>query len=192
MARRKEFDQNKVLDKAIELFWRQGYHATSIQHLVTHLGISRSSLYDTFGDKHSLFLSALARYAQQRSSQAKQTTGRKPGREAIELFFERLVEHAVNDSLDRGCFMVNSTTELAANDDEVANEACNNRCDFEALFYQLLVSAQANGEVSAKHDARALARFLFNAMQGLQVTAKTRPERQVLEDIVLVTLSVLR
>ena len=192
MARRKEFDQNKVLDKAIELFWRQGYHATSIQHLVAHLGISRSSLYDTFGDKHSLFLSALTRYAQQRSEQAKQAIGSKLGREGIELFFEAMVERAMNDSFCRGCFMVNSTTELAANDDEVADKACNNRCNFEALFYDFLVSAQANGDVSAKHDARALARFLFSAMQGLQVTAKTRPERQVLEDIVKVTLSVLR
>ena len=189
MARRKEFDQNKVLDKAVELFWRQGYHATSIQHLVAHLGISRSSLYDTFGDKHSLFLSALARYAQRRSSQAKQATGGKPGCEAIELFFERLASQAVSD--DRGCFVVNATTELADNDDQVADQAYNNRCDFETLFYQLLVSAQANGEISAKHDARALARFLFNAMQGIQVIAKTRPERQVLDDIVKVTLSVL-
>lgn len=192
MPRRKEFDQNKVLDKAIELFWRPGYHATSIQHLVAHLGISRSSLYDTFGDKRSLFLSALARYAQQQSEQIKQAFGSKLGREAIELLFEGFVEQAMSDSLCRGCFMVNATTELAANDDEVADKACNNRRDYEALFYKLLVSAQANGDVSAKHDPRALARFLFSAMQGLQVIAKTRPERQVLDDIVKVTLSVLR
>ena len=192
MGRRKEFDQNKVLDKAVELFWRQGYHATSIQHLVAHLGISRSSLYDTFGDKHSLFLSALARYAQQQSSQSKQALGTKLGYEGIELLFESLVEQAVNDSLCRGCFMVNSTTELAMNDDKVANKVYRNRCDYEALFYDFLVSAQANSEISAKHDARALARFLFSAMQGIAVTAKTRPERQVLDDIVNVTLSVLR
>ncbi len=50
------------------------------------------------------------------------------GREAIELLFEQMVELAMNDSLCRGCFMVNATTELAANDDEVADKACNNRC----------------------------------------------------------------
>ena len=88
--------------------------------------------------------------------------------------------------------MVNSTTELAMNDDKVANKVYRNRCDYEALFYDFLVSAQANSEISAKHDARALARFLFSAMQGIAVTAKTRPERQVLDDIVNVTLSVLR
>ncbi|MGB0384132.1 MAG: TetR/AcrR family transcriptional regulator [Ardenticatenaceae bacterium] len=192
MPRHKEFDQNKVLDKAIELFWRQGYHATSIQHLVAHLGISRSSLYDTFGDKHSLFLSALTRYTQQGSSHTKQVLGTKLGYEAIELLFEGLVEQAVNDSLCRGCFIANSTTELAVNDDQVANKVYRNRCDYEALFYDFLVRAQANGEVSAKHDARALARFLFSAIQGIAVIAKTRPERQVLEDIVNVTLSVLR
>ncbi len=105
MARRKKFDQNKVLDKAIELIFRQGYHATSIQHLVAHLGISRSSLYDTFGDKHSLFLSALTRYAQHLSSQTKQALGTKLGYEAIELLFESTVELIMSDSLCRGCFI---------------------------------------------------------------------------------------
>ena len=62
MARSKEFEETVVLDKAMRLFWEQGYEKTSMTDLVEHMGIHRRSLYDTFGDKHSLFLKAMDRY----------------------------------------------------------------------------------------------------------------------------------
>ena len=64
MARHKAFNREEVLDRAIEVFWAHGYEATSIQELVDSMGINRGSLYDTFGDKHRLFLEALDRYEQ--------------------------------------------------------------------------------------------------------------------------------
>ncbi|HEY4337415.1 MAG TPA: helix-turn-helix domain-containing protein, partial [Puia sp.] len=69
MARKKEFDEAVLLDKAVDLFWRNGYHATSAQQLVDTLGISRSSLYDTYTDKRTLFLKALKQY-QDRNAKA--------------------------------------------------------------------------------------------------------------------------
>src|SRR5581483_9686973 len=62
MARPKMFDRTERLDKAMELFWSRGYEATSIHDLLVHLVINRQSLYDTFGDKHTLFLETLKRY----------------------------------------------------------------------------------------------------------------------------------
>jgi TetR/AcrR family transcriptional repressor of nem operon len=66
MARTKLFSEEAILDKAMKLFWEKGYNATSAQDLVDGLGISRSSLYDTYGDKHSLFVTALKRYRKER------------------------------------------------------------------------------------------------------------------------------
>src|SRR5258708_33708597 len=62
MARQKEFDRDEVLHKAMEVFWTRGYEGASVQDLVKHMGINRQSIYDTFGDKHALFLQALDRY----------------------------------------------------------------------------------------------------------------------------------
>src|SRR6266851_1586631 len=62
MPRQKEFDREAALDGAMAAFWTKGYTATSIEDLVTRMGIQRGSLYATFGDKRSLFLSALGRY----------------------------------------------------------------------------------------------------------------------------------
>ena len=65
MPRAKEFTPDTVLEQAMELFWEQGYEATSAQDLVDHTGLSRSSLYNTFGSKQELYLRALDHYRQQ-------------------------------------------------------------------------------------------------------------------------------
>ncbi len=62
MARHKKFEREEVLGKAMETFWRYGYQGTSIQDLLENMGINRGSLYDTFGNKRSLFLAAIAHY----------------------------------------------------------------------------------------------------------------------------------
>lgn len=192
MARHKEFDIAEAIVKARDLFWLQGYEATSIQDLVDHLGISRSSLYDTFEDKHSLFLLTLDQYGESTCSQLTAMFDQLGFSSAtIEHLFKSMVDHFLSDEPRRGCFMVNSTAELAHCDAEVASRSNGRRVKVEDLFYQAVANSQAAGELSTEQDPRALARFLFSAMQSIAVTVKTRPDRQVLEDIVNVTLSVL-
>lgn len=192
MARHKEFDQDKAIDKAKELFWLQGYEATSVQDLVDHLDISRSSLYDTFKDKYSLYLCALDRYQQSEYERIAAIFARHGfNKSTVETVLWILAEGVLNDAQHKGCLMVNSAVELAHQNQEIAQRCTANRQQMENLFYQALVNAQEAGELSTKHSPRALARFLFGVAQSLQVTAKTHPERQVLEDIVQVALSVL-
>jgi TetR/AcrR family transcriptional repressor of nem operon len=64
LSRPREFDPDAVLERAMRVFWRQGYHATSVEELVTATGVNRASLYATFGDKHALFVASIARYAE--------------------------------------------------------------------------------------------------------------------------------
>ncbi len=191
MARTKEFDQDVALDKAMRLFWRQGYEATSIQDLVEHMGIGRGSLYDTFGDKHALYLAALDRYCA--------TVGAGfltpleepiPVREALRLIFDGAVATALAEGR-HGCLLANSALELASRDADT-------RCKVEASFQgaedaigRALARAQETGELAASRDPRALARCLVNALQGLRVTAKVTDDRETLKDIARVTLSVL-
>jgi len=71
MARVKTFDQHEVLEKAMQLFWTKGYYDTSVNDLVKHTGLSRSSLYDTYGDKHRLYILALKKYQEDMGSAMK-------------------------------------------------------------------------------------------------------------------------
>ena len=94
MARPKAFDEEVVLDRAVEVFWAKGYEATSIQDLVDAMGIQRGSLYATFGGKHQLFLTALDRYGEVVVKKLLAILESKPSAlESIEQFFAQLVEH---------------------------------------------------------------------------------------------------
>src|SRR6266852_1410049 len=98
MARPKEFDRDQALQKAMEVFWSRGYEAASIQDLVKHMGINRQSLYDTFGDKHALYLQALDRYREVEGRKLLELLER-PGsvKKSLRQLFEGVVEGALCD-----------------------------------------------------------------------------------------------
>src|SRR5690554_3220753 len=102
MARTKEFDEHEILDRAMNLFWLKGYNATSAQDLVDNLGISRSSLYDTFVDKHSLFVKALQQYRKERIDPVINPQNGVEDVEAyIRFFFESVKNEAIGRSEER-------------------------------------------------------------------------------------------
>jgi len=193
MARTKAFDEDLILDKAMNLFWIRGYHATSAQDLVDGLGISRSSLYDTFGDKHSLFVKALKQYRQKRIDPALQEASVA---EDIEVYIISLFEFAKIESLlddkSKGCFMVNSAVELAPVDAEVAEIVNSIMNDFEKALISAIKKGQDTGVFSSQHTSRSLARFIFNATNGLRVTVKFDTNRKMVDDIIRVSLSALK
>src|SRR6266699_6654748 len=120
MAGKKSFLPEQVLDKAIDLFWKQGYEGTSIEDLVQCMGLGRGSLYDTFGDKHALYLAALSRYLakyQGQVAEVLQQTG--PLSEILERFFQVCIEELLSDPACRGCFLVNATVEMAPHETQV-------------------------------------------------------------------------
>lgn len=190
MARNKEYDENEVLQKAMELFWKQGYEKTSIQDLVTHMGIHRRSMYDTFGDKHALFMKALDRYSE--ILEAKIDTQVKP-LDSVKLAIRRLFELAIdrNDQQLIGCLTVNTAVELSLHDEEAAEKVGESFSKTESLIYELLLHGQKSGEVFEHHDAERLSQFIHNSLVGIRVLAKTTDDKQKLENIIDITLSVL-
>ena len=191
MARHKEFDPDKALEKAMHLFWLKGYEATSVQQLCDHMGIKKGSLYDTFGDKRTLFLAALNQYLKLNAPPADLVEQLGSAKSAIVGIFNQIVDASVHDKECRGCFMINSIVELAPIDPEFALMSANRRKEYEDMFHHLLVTAQEMGEIAPSGNLIALARFLTNAVFGLRVTAKSTQERNILQDIVASTLSIL-
>jgi len=174
------------------VFWSRGYEAASIQDLVTRMGINRQSLYDTFGDKHALYLQALDRYRQVESRRLIELLAR-PGsvKKSLRQLFREVVETALSDREHRGCFMGNATSELAGRCKETASRTCSNMTATEEAFYRALLRGAKEGEIRAVRDPRAAACFFYCMLQGLVMMAKARQDRKVLNDVVKVTLSVL-
>ncbi|WP_342537615.1 TetR/AcrR family transcriptional regulator [Sporosarcina sp. FSL K6-1540] len=190
MARSKEFDVNLVLRKAMELFWQQGYEKTSMQELVDYMGIHRRSIYDTFGDKRTLFLSALSHYEELITSETKKRVGSKLlVKQGIREVFNMIIYPNLN--LPKGCLSVNAAVELSLLDEEIATKIAEMFTKTEALFYELLKHGQKNGEISKNHDPEVLSLFLHNSLVGLRVLVKIEADKKKLESIIDMTLSVL-
>ena len=192
MPRAKEFDPDTVLEKAMDLFWTKGYEATSIKMLVGHMGINRFSLYSTFGDKHQLFLAAMERYHQKTAdAEIAILEGSEDGLESIRRYFVALIDRYTGEGGSKGCFMTNTTTELAPHDEAAKEKTGAFLLQMQAAFYHALIRAQKAGEI---REARLndYARFLTSTAQGIAVLAKIGPSREILESIRDVAMKALR
>ncbi|MFI5162945.1 MAG: TetR/AcrR family transcriptional regulator [Sphingobacteriales bacterium] len=192
MARTKDFDEDEVLAKAVRIFWNKGYNGTSMQDLVDGLGISRSSLYDTYGDKHTLFVKALESYKESATSHIYDIVANvTPVKEAIRQLLELTTVDMIGDCDNKGCFLTNATIEVASHDKQVSSIICENDQQIENAFYKAIEKGQASGEIAANHSARALARFIINNVKGMRVLAKSTADKTVYDDIIKLTLSSL-
>jgi TetR/AcrR family transcriptional repressor of nem operon len=191
MPRTKDFDPADAVDAAMDLFWRKGYEATSVDDLVKHLGVGRGSLYATFGSKHQLYLRALDRYRTTRGADVVGLLGQgAPLRKALRVWLEGSIEATLGDPERRGCMMVNAAAERGGLDPAASRCVCANADAIERAVRDAIVRAQATGEVAPGKDARALARFFVVTSQGLAVAAKTT-DRAILHDTLEVALATL-
>ena len=192
MSRPKEFDKEEALRQAVTVFWRKGYDGSSLPDLIEAMGISRSSLYETFGNKESLFKEALAFYGQEqalcRLSDA--LSEKKAIREVFRDHFCRQIELLVDPKTPGGCFYTNTAANLETICPEVKATVKARALAQEREFSKLLELAQKRGELRRNRDITALARMLICLSYGITVMAKTNPQRKAYEDAVNEALSV--
>ena len=182
MARPRTFDPDAVLDAAQRAFHAAGYGATSIQDLVQATGLSRSSLYGTWGDKHGLYLAVLDRYAEAGRRQTAATCDGVPPLDAVRAMLE-----AWAGSRDgRGCLLVNAAAERSGQDPATVERADRARVATLERLAGLVRQAQGRGEIDAGRPADDLARFVTGVLyglRGLETAGATGPEmRAVVEE----------
>lgn len=181
MPRVKLFDENAVLDKAMHLFWKQGYSATSIQDLVTHLGINRASIYDTFGDKKKLFLKAFENYRKTNSDGIiRFFENQNNVKDGFRQLFEMAIDESVRDKDRKGCFVVNTTTELIPGDEIIFSILEKNRKTFETIFLNYLKAGEIKGQFKKGKNLAAIATLLFTIYNGLKVVSKVNSNKKEL------------
>lgn len=192
MARQKGFDRNEALDKAMKAFWARGYEATSVQDLVDCMGINRGSLYDTFGDKHKLFLAALDRYGKTNTVLRTEQLS-KPGnaRTMLTEFMYGFIYALISDEERRGCFMTNTAVELSPHDDDCATRIRFFFEQMERALQNLIRRGQQDGTISSARTPEDLATFFVGMLQGIRVVGKVNPDEAQLRPLVDVALSTL-
>ncbi len=174
MARTKEFDPDAALDRAVAVFRSSAYEAVSTSELCSAMGIARQSMYDTFGDKASLYRAALDRYQARSHLQIEDCMQDRTPLEAIGAVFEMLATLPRAERRN-GCMLVNAIGELVAIDTAIASVAKDNQRRLIGLFSDLIRSGQALGDIEPSLDSKAAATQLLGSFYGVRVMAKADP-----------------
>jgi TetR/AcrR family transcriptional regulator, transcriptional repressor for nem operon len=192
MARPQEFDTVQALRAAMHVFWSKGYEATSLADIMAATGLSKSSLYATFGDKRSLFLAALSAYQAERMVYMEQALDDgRPARQSMETFFRDAIAHIADPAHSSGCMTANEAVELAPHDVDVQRLVAQDFQAVEDAFTCTITRGQEDGSIASPEDPRKLARFLVVGFQGLQVMARAKSYRSRLDDTVTVMMAAL-
>jgi TetR/AcrR family transcriptional repressor of nem operon len=170
VVRHKEFEPDEALDSAMNLFWEKGYEATSVQDLVDRTGVGRRSLYDTFGDKHSLYMMSLRRYIDWQEGNVREAAvGSADGLTGVRALFMVLL---LAGDPSRGCMVVNSATEVGPTDGEAAEALGRHLTLTRELLSDLVSRGKQDGSIVNAGSVEVLTSVVFNAWLGFRVGAR--------------------
>lgn len=188
-GRPREFDEDVVLGRVMDVFWQRGYARTSIQDVVAAADVQRGSLYGAFGNKQSLLLLALGRYRAAAEANLARIATLDPVLPALREFLAASLATQTT-SPGRGCLLGNTAVEVAWDDPDVRDAVRQGFATLEHGLRQILAAAEANGEIPPA-DAELRVGLLMAVQQGLHVIARTDPSPERLSGAVDATMHLL-
>jgi len=187
-----EFNPDKAIDAAVEVFWCKGYEATSMTDLLEAMNLSKSSLYQTFGSKQQLFEHCLARYTDRLSAEmAKDLEEAKSGRSFIEDTFGSIANTAQEPEGAKGCLVGNSVIEFGQREPALSPPLREGLSRFARIFMNAVKKAQADGSISTDADPLALGNYLVGTMNGLRTMIKAGADKRSAKGMVTLILKAL-
>ena len=192
MARPRSFKNDDVLDAAIECFWRRGLEGTSVRDLAAEMGINGPSLYNAFGDKRSLFVQSLERYAaRSMRERIERLECQQTPKAAVQMFFQEVIARSLSDPDHRGCLIVNSALEVAPHDRELRKVVIGYLGEIQNFFARCLERAKDAREIPKSVEPGDTARLFLGLLLGLRVAARANPDRVLLEGMMRPALALL-
>jgi AcrR family transcriptional regulator len=184
IGRPREFDTSKAIDSAMLLFWRKGYEGTSISDLTETLGITRPSLYAAFGNKEQLFRTVLDRYDEGTAEFLSGSLDLPTAHEVAEGLLRGAANFHANPANPPGCLMVHGALVGSDESDPLRRETRNRRARLREAIRERLERALAEGDLPARADPEALARYIVVVMRGMAVEAASGAKGRELHQIV--------
>ncbi|GAB5401631.1 MAG: TetR/AcrR family transcriptional regulator [Aureisphaera sp.] len=185
MPRSEDFNRDEVLDKAKDVFWMKGYNGTSMQDLVDAMGLNRSSIYNSFGNKMELYQQSLKKY--QEESGCLFDKVKEKNRNALEsvgLAFLYLLDEMIHDKQDKGCMLINCYTEMGNQDEQLRTMLEANQSRLHDTFVDLVGQGQEDGSIRKDESSDALAHYLVSAFQGFRITGLNVRDPKILKGII--------
>ncbi|GLY93961.1 TetR/AcrR family transcriptional regulator [Actinoplanes sp. NBRC 103695] len=190
-GRPRAFDEETVLRRAAEVFWRRGYEGASLSALTSAMGINRPSLYATFGSKEELFKRAFARYHESQVATARATLDQSTAYASIEAFLRSSADGLTAEGHPPGCFSIQGGLACAPENAPISESLAAGRADTEAALQERLSRAAAEGDLPDGVDPRALARFVMVLSEGHAVHAAAGAGRADLHASIDIAMRVL-
>ncbi|HWC03595.1 MAG TPA: TetR/AcrR family transcriptional regulator [Methylomirabilota bacterium] len=187
-GRPRAFDVDKALDRAVRVFWRQGYQGTSLSDLTRAMGINRPSLYGAFGDKKALFRKALDRYAAGPGAYAREALSAPTAREVVERLLRGAVDCFADPGNPPGCLLVLGALACGPDASPARKELAARRSAATAALRRRLRRAKAAGDLVADADPAHLASYVVTVVHGMAVQAAGGARRAELRRIVQTAL----
>jgi len=195
-GRKRSFDREEALDKAMRLFWKGGYSGTSLSELTTGLGINKPSLYAAFGNKEHLFKLALA-YYQEKYTTPRYATLTEPRTDPLPIrlnrFLHTIAETISDPEMPLGCLYVNSSCETGAKDmtSGIIEEIFSVKKESMQYFINVLKEEQTLGNLPQKTDVDAMSNYLMTVLFGMGVLAKNGSTLADLEPVIKIAVDSL-
>ena len=177
MARTREFDRTSVLRKAVHVFWTRGFDSTNLPELLKAMDLSKSSLYETFGDKEKLFEEALDLYAKEiASSKIEKLVNASSVKVGFKAFFAEQIRCCTDRKYPGGCFMANTSISLDNVPSALAKKIRKSVEQSHALFVSQIQKGQKSGEIPRSKNASALASAVIGTSMGITVMSRVNKE----------------
>jgi len=182
MARKKRFDESKVLQDATMLFWKKGFHQTSIQDLVDTLGVNRASLYDSYSDKEDLFKHCLNLYKNDAIASAKKILhGQRSIKSGFKSFFKWIIKSISEDPDKKGCFICNTYSELLpSKPNEIHNLLHETKNLWMDTIFEALKHGFENNELKKNVNIQKTTHAIYASMVGITIISKTTKKTEEL------------
>jgi TetR/AcrR family transcriptional repressor of nem operon len=192
MARNREFDTERVVSKAMEMFWQNGYHGVSTQEMIDEFGISKSSMYGAFGDKMQLFIVALELYGSEIIKNISTRLDKcKDVAKEIRSILTETAYGAIADSEHKGCFMVNTAIELAPHHELILKMVNDHRKKLENIFADAIQKGIEHNFIRADVSPAAISKLLCTALNGIYVDSKYLRSKKYFDEIIDSVMSVI-
>ncbi len=170
-GRPRAFDLDGALDRALEVFWRQGYEGTALSDLTAAMKINRPSMYAAFGNKEQLFGKVLDRYLTGPGAYAAEALQAPTARMVVERLLYGAIELTTGPDTPHGCLSVRGTQACGPESEPMRRQVIARRKACEAALARRLERARSEGDLPADDDPADLARFVTTLTDGMAVQA---------------------
>jgi len=183
MARKKQYIEEEVIDKAMRLFWRSGYENTSVRMLEKEMGINQFSMYSSFGNKQGVFLESLKSYGKQSLKMFEQLKNSNKGVEDLKDFFYNSIKFSEFRGNEKGCLITNTYNEFSESEDEIIKEQISNFMNnLKEIFIEKLKTDTSKNEETVLKQAN----YLLLAKHGLAAASRVNDPQEI-EDYIEMT-----